>query len=155
VEGRLRPALPAEIDELWQEHWGLPIDGVEREYLPADVEGLIWDVDGTPQGLVTWWLDGDQGEVVSINAFEPGVHIGGRLLDAAEAELAKLGVRRVRIVTTNDNLRALAFYVRRGYRLVQLHLGSMDRVRAKKPDVPELGNEGIPLRDMWELEKVL
>lgn len=123
--------------------------------MPADVEGLIWDVGGQPQGLVSWWVNGDRGEVVSVNAFVQGVHIGGRLLDAAEVELAKLGVRRVRIVTTNDNLRALAFYARRGYRLVRLHLGAMDRVRAKKPDVPELGNNGIPLRDMWELEKEL
>ena len=52
-------------------------------------------------------------------------------------------------------VRALAFYVRRGYRLVRLHLDGMDRVRAAKPQVPDAGNEGIALRDMWELEKEL
>jgi len=30
-----------------------------------------------------------------------------------------------------------------------------DRVRAVKPAVAVVGNEGIPLRDMWELEKEL
>jgi hypothetical protein len=58
-------------------------------------------------------------------------------------------------VTTNDNLRAIAFYVRHGYRITKLELDSLDRVRKEKPDVPEIGMDGIPLRDMFELEKEL
>ena len=110
---------------------------------------------GAVQGLVAWSIEGDQAEIVSIEALEQGRHIGGRLLDGAEAELRSRGVRRLRVVTTNDNLRALSFYLRRGYRLVRLHLGGMERVRRAKPQVPETGIEGMPLRDMWELEKEL
>jgi hypothetical protein len=76
-------------------------------------------------------------------------------MDAAEEELRRRGVRNVHLITTNDNVRAVAFYQRRGYRLVRLHLGGMDRVRAAKPEVPLTGNDGIPLRDMWELQKEL
>ncbi len=76
-------------------------------------------------------------------------------MDVAEAELRRRGVSTVCVSTTNDNPRALAFYVRRGYRLVGLHLDAMDRVRRLKPDVSAIGNDGIPLRDMWELEKGL
>lgn len=64
-------------------------------------------------------------------------------------------MRTLRVVTTNDNPRALSFYVRRGYRLARLHADAMDRVQALKPGVPLTGNDGIPLRDMWELEKEL
>ncbi len=127
---------------------------MRREYLPAEVEGLVWrDSEGEPKGLVTWAAEGEAAEIVSLDAFVQGRHIGGRLLDAAEAELRQRGVERVTIVTTNDNLRALAFYLRRGYRLLHLHLDAMDRVRARKPQVPTVGHEGIALRDMWELEK--
>ena len=76
-------------------------------------------------------------------------------MDAAEEELRRRGVKTVHLVTTNDNHRALSFYVRRGYRLVRLHLDAMDRVRQAKPQVPLIGDDGIPLRDMWELERDL
>ena len=64
-------------------------------------------------------------------------------------------MRTLRVVTTNDNPRALSFYLRRGYRLLRLHLDAMDRVRALKPRVPLTGIDGSPLRDMWEMEKEL
>lgn len=156
TEGHAEAATPDLIDRIWRERWGLPIVSVRREYLPSDAEGLVWlGGDGQPEGLVTWSLDGDEAEIVSLDAFEQGRHVGGRLLDAAEDELRHRGVRRITIVTTNDNLPALAFYVRRGYRLVRLHLDAMRRVRARKPQVSLVGAEGIPLRDMWELEKEL
>ena len=59
------------------------------------------------------------------------------------------------LATTNDNSRALNFYIKRGYRLVRLHLDAMDRVRALKPGVPLDRWDGVPLQDMWELEKTL
>jgi len=156
-EGRLEPAPPDLIDRMLRERWGLPIIAGERVYEdPAKLKGLVWrDAAGAVQGLVAWSIEGDQAEIVSIEALEQGRHIGGRLLDGAEAALRSRGVRRLRVVTTNDNLRALAFYLRRGYRLTRLHLDGMEWVRAAKPQVPQSGAEGIALRDMWELEKEL
>ncbi len=155
-EGRLEPARPEDIDRLVREHWGAPVVCIDRLYDPADLEGLVWrDDSGEIQGLVTWAVEGDWAEIVTMDAFAQGAHIGGRLLDAAEAELMRRGVRTVVVVTTNDNLRAQAFYMRRGYRVTRLDIGGMERVRALKPGVPETGHEGLPLRDMWELRKGL
>jgi len=156
VEGSIE-AAPAElIARLWEERWGLPIVTAKREYMPPDVEGLVWlSSDGRTLGLVTWAVDGARAEIVSLNALEPRRGIGSRLMDAAEEELRRRGVRTAHLVTTNDNPRALSFYVRRGYRLLRLHLDAMDRVRQIKPQVPVTGNDGIPLRDMWELERGL
>jgi N-acetylglutamate synthase-like GNAT family acetyltransferase len=102
---------------------------------------------------VSWAISGETGEIVTIEAVESGQHIGGRLLDAAESEMRREGVRRILVTTTNDNLRAQAFYMRRGYRLVRIELDGMERVRALKAGVPFTGYEGLPLRDMWEFEK--
>jgi hypothetical protein len=41
-----------------------------------------------------------------------------------------------------------------GYRLVRVHLDAVDRVREHKPRLPEKGYEGIPMRDLWEFEKL-
>jgi GNAT superfamily N-acetyltransferase len=156
VEGEIGPASQELIARLWQEGWGLPIVTANRQYMPMDVEGLVLRAgDGNEIGLVTWAVDGDRAEIVSVQALESGRRIGSRLMDAAEEELRRRGVKTVHLVTTNDNHRALSFYVRRGYRLVRLHLDAMDRVRQAKPQVPLIGDDGIPLRDMWELERDL
>jgi len=49
---------------------------------------------------------------------------------------------------------ALRFYQRRGFCLVRVHRGAVDRSRASlKPEIPPVGAYGIPLRDEIELER--
>jgi GNAT superfamily N-acetyltransferase len=156
MEGHLEPIDQEFIRRHWEQHWGLPIVSTRQTYMPEDVHGLVWrDEWAEVQGLITWHIEGDWAEIVTVDAFQHGRHIGGRLLDGGEAELGRRGVHRATIVTTNDNLRALVFYLRRGYRLVKIALDDMDRVRSLKPQVPSEGQDGIPLRDMLELEKGL
>ena len=156
MEEQLEAADVEFIDEQWRRLWGLPVVSLERQYQPTDVEGLVCrDDGGAPQGLVTWHVDGDRAEIVTVDAFEQGRHVGSRLLNGAEEELRRQGAKWATIMTTNDNLRALAFYVRHGYRIVAVHLDAMERVRQIKPAVPETGQDGLPLRDVIELAKEL
>ncbi len=145
-----------EIDRDWREFTGgPPVVALLREYEPSDVSGGLLLGDGPTRGLVTWYIDGDVAEIVSLHA-EPQASGGGTLLmDAAEEELRHLDVKRAVLVTTSDNTKGLRFYVKRGYRLTRVYLNVMERVRRFKPDVPEVGRDGIALRDMWELEKEL
>ena len=157
MEPQVRSATAAEIEADWREFTGgPPVVGMLREYEPVDVEGILWRDEARGRaGVVTWWIDGAQAEIVSVHADPPGSGTGTRIMDAAEEELRSRGVKTVLLATTNDNVRALNFYTRRGYRLVRLHLDAMDRVRAVKPGVPPIGRDGLPLQDMWELEKLL
>ena len=149
-----RPS-PEAISKDWDQFTGgAPVFGVLRQYQPEDVDGLAWR-DGDGSGLVTWWVDGHVAEIVSLHAEPPGAGTGARLIESAEAELKRRGVTELVVATTNDNARALGFYVSRGFRLVRLHLDAMDRVREAKPKVPLSGAGGVPLRDMWELRKEL
>ncbi len=156
-EPQTRPATAGEIEADWREFTGgPPVVGVLREYEPTDVEGIVWrDEESGRSGVVTWWTDGAQAEIVSVHAEPQGGGTGTRIMDAAEHELRRRGVKTVVLATTNDNVCALSFYIRRGYRLVRLHLDAMDHVRAVKPGVPSTGREGVPLQDMWGLEKIL
>ena len=64
------------------------------------------------------------------------------------------GCARLWVITTNDITDALRFYQRRGFCLVAMHRGAVDRSRARlKPEIPAVGAYGIPLRDEIELEK--
>lgn len=76
-----------------------------------------------------------------------------RSLLASAAEVTKqAGMRRLWLVTTNDNLDALRFYQRRGLRIVDVAPGAVDAARAVKPSTPLTGEYGIPLRDELTLE---
>ena len=151
----LVPAPRALIASLWAARWGEPIVTPFAAYRPDDVQGLCLRDGGTVLALVTWAAIGEEAEIVTLDAFEAGRGYGGRVLDEAERRLAAGGTRLVRLVTSNDNTRAVAFYQRRGYRLVRLHLGALDSVRRAKPGVPLTGIGGVPLRDLWEMEKPL
>ena len=69
-------------------------------------------------------------------------------------EARRHGARRLWLVTTNDNTHALRFYQRRGFDLVRLDRGAVDRARVLKPSIP-LENDGIPMRHELELELLL
>ncbi len=108
-------------------------------------------------GIVSWLADPANGTaevralVVVTDARGHGV--GRMLCDAAVAALRELGVRRAWLVTTNDNLAALALYQKAGWRLAVLRAGALDEARRTlKPGIPALGEHGIPLRDELELE---
>lgn len=106
-------------------------------------------------GLATYRIDGPDAELMSLNATAEGQGAGTALLQAVEGAAAAAGCRRLWLITTNDNLEALRFYQRRGYRLAALYPGAVDQARRLKPAIPLLGNHGIPLHDELELEKAL
>jgi GNAT superfamily N-acetyltransferase len=74
------------------------------------------------------------------------------LLGAVEEVARAQGCRRLRLVTTNNNLRALLFYQRAGFRLVALMPGAVEESRKLKPSIPELDAAGLPISDELHLE---
>ena len=116
--------------------------------------GFVAEKDGRPVGILTYRRDGHECELAVIMALERHGGVGTALLDALLA--AVLECDRIRVVTTNDNLDALRFYQRRGFRLVALRPGAVDEARERlKPQIGTVGELGIPLRDELELELVL
>ena len=145
-----RPALV----RLARELWGTDIVvGHGVVFTPATLPGFLAERDGETVGLLTYEIDGDALEVVTIDAFPPAAGTGSALLDAAVGVARSAGCRRMWLMTTNDNLDALRFYQRRGFRLVALRPGALAASRALKPELPETGAYGIPLRDELDLER--
>jgi ribosomal protein S18 acetylase RimI-like enzyme len=106
-------------------------------------------------GLAIYELDGDACQLVTLEAFREHIGIGSALLAAVAEHARSHGCRRLWLVTTNDNLAALRFYQRRGMRLTAVHPGAVDAARAIKPEIPRIGNDGIPITDELELELAL
>ena len=125
-----------------------------------DGEGRVAMVQETWVGLITWIVDPSRAEAevraLAVARASEGKGIGRALLTAAETELRAAGVHRAWLVTTNDNLVALALYQKAGWRLSALRAGAVDEVRRTvKPGIPRNGNHGIALRDELELTKDL
>jgi GNAT superfamily N-acetyltransferase len=110
------------------------------------VQGVV------PVGLATYHVAGDDCELVTIDSTSAGVGIGSALIAAVRDAAASCGCRRVWVITTNDNLDALRFYQRRGFVLVAVHRDAVTEARRQKPQIPLIGNHGIPIRDEIELE---
>jgi ribosomal protein S18 acetylase RimI-like enzyme len=59
------------------------------------------------------------------------------------------------VITTNDNLDALRFYQRRGFRITKVHTDALKESRRLKSEIPETGLYEIPICDEIELERDL
>lgn len=113
---------------------------------PVDLPGFIAEVSTEIVGLVTYRIVADRCEVVSLDSMQPGNGIGTTLMAHVEAVAEASGCSQVWLVTTNDNLRALRFYQKRGYRIIGVDPGAVDRTRAVKPTMSLVGGSGSLLR---------
>jgi ribosomal protein S18 acetylase RimI-like enzyme len=118
-----------------------------------DGDGLIAELDGAPVGLLTFRADDSTTiELAALVVTDSGHGFGSTLVDAFIDEARRRGARYAWTVTTNDNLDALRLYQRRGFRLVALREGAVDRARETlKPSIGEVAENGIPIRDELEL----
>jgi GNAT superfamily N-acetyltransferase len=141
------------LRQFWIERWsGEEMIAHVRVIRPEDVEGFVsedWS------GLVTFCFRGNECEITSIDSLREGQGIGSKLIEAVIEEAKAKQCRRIFLITTNDNLRALGFYQKRGFSLVAVYRGAIDESRMLKPTIPLIGENGIPLHDEIELELLL
>jgi N-acetylglutamate synthase-like GNAT family acetyltransferase len=123
---------------------------------PLDHSMLIAEADGAPAGLLTYIVDGDSCEILTLHAVRQWAGTGSALIESVKTIARQAGCRTLWLLTTNDNVDALRFYQRRGFRLRVARPGAVDEARRTlKPEIPTIGEYGIPLRDEIELEQQL
>lgn len=148
VEEKDRPTVEWLTAQLWGAAEVAVHDGI---FYPAALPGFIAERAGRIAGLVTFEVRGDILEIATINALNRQEGIGTMLIEAVRAEARRRRCQRVTLTTTNDNIGALRFYQRRGFRLAAVRPGAVDRSRRQKPEIPLIGDFGIPLRDEIDL----
>ena len=157
---RVRAAQPADRDRVlaFLDERGMRYAARlgELHHAGGDEALIAEDETGAVVGVLTYVVDGADCEVSTLYAASSWSGIGTSLVEAAVEFARDAGCRRLWLVTTNDNVDALRFYQRRGFRLAELHAGAVDRSRETiKPSIPTVGDHGIPLHDELVLERRL
>jgi ribosomal protein S18 acetylase RimI-like enzyme len=117
--------------------------------------GFLAERGGVKVGYALVRIENDELEVVALEALTRRQGIGTALLGAAADEAQKARCARAWLITTNDNLDAVRFYQRRGWDLVALHRDAVTAGRHLKPEIPEVGDYGLPIRHELEFELLL
>lgn len=142
--------------DLVDREWGPP-GIVTRGKLHDTVKlsGFIAIENNEPTGLITFHVEENECEIVSLNSLKEKRGIGSALIDAVRQAAKTHGCRRLLVITTNDNTRALRFYQKNGFHIRTVYPNALDISRKLKPTIPLTGIDDIPLQDEIELEMLL
>ena len=159
--------LEYEISELQDNHrpWVKEMLAVEWGGSVVVTRGRMHDASSLPGfialagerrvGLVTYRIVDESCELVTLNSLVEGQGIGSALVQSVKGAAEAVNCHRLWLITTNDNVKALRFYQKRGFHITVIHCDAIGESRKLKPSIPIIGLDGIPIRDEIELEIIL
>ncbi len=130
--------------------WGTPVVSRGVAHDAPELPALLAVTGDEIVGLATFHFAGGDCELVTLDALREGQGIGSALLTAVGEEAGRRGCGRLWLITSNDNVNAIRFYQRRGMRLIAVHRDAIDEARRIKPNIPLIGEHGIPIHDELE-----
>ena len=152
ISERTRPLVDRQVAE----SWGGP-------YIVS--KGILHDTrshagfaaleDGEVIGYILYNIASGDCEITVLECMRPGRGIGSALINEVLRIAREARCRRVWLITTNDNTRAIRFYQRVGFALGAVHINAMDAARRLKPQIPLTGDDGIPIQHEFEFEITL
>ncbi|MCA1053820.1 GNAT family N-acetyltransferase [Rossellomorea aquimaris] len=140
--------------DFFLKHWG----GTEMiistgHYDCLSLDGFVCMEGHLIKGVLTFIEKGRKVEVVSLDAVEKGKGIGTLLIKELEKAVMGEEVSSIELITTNDNMDALAFYQKKGFRIVKIIPDAVAGARKQKPSIPHYASNGIPIMDEILLRK--
>jgi GNAT superfamily N-acetyltransferase len=145
------------IAELMIRHWGSPrmLVGMHTyDVSEIDAHGLF-DAEGKLLAFVSWKMRDKNMVLCALHSLYEGQGYARQTLQHLKAHARDIGARAIRSMVSNDNMPALAFYQKNGFRFATLYVGAVDAYRAVMPGMITHGYMGIPVHDALELELIL
>ncbi len=144
------------LESQWIETWGSKtlVSKGKKIHL-EEQRGYIVSEISVPIGFITYSINGSEMEITSLLAKREQAGVGKMLIDEVKEGARISGVKRIWLVTTNDNTHALAFYQKNGFSICGIRENIMEEYRKLKPEIPLAGYNGIPVRDEIELEYLI
>ncbi|MCP4246641.1 MAG: GNAT family N-acetyltransferase, partial [bacterium] len=115
IEDRDRPAIADFIERHWQSKM---VMSRGQRYYPHEQDGFIEWRDEKIVGLLTLRSNGEAMELLTLNSTLEGQGIGSALMLMSFDLARDQNLTSIWLTTTNDNLGAIGFYQRLGFRIV-------------------------------------
>ena len=147
-----RPAVNQFIQELWFST-EMAIRG--RLVDMTGLDGIAVFEENTIIGLLTYEIANEECEIISLDSKCENQGIGSELIKRVVEIVRGQGCRKLKLITTNDNINAIKFYQKRGFDMVHLYHNALEESRRLKPSIPMVGEYGIPLMHEIEFEMQL
>lgn len=141
------------INTFIKQHWystTMIIRGKEIDM--TKVDGFYFSEEENIIGLITYLVYNDILEITSLNSLRENQGIGSKLIEAVIHEAKEKNIKKIVLITTNDNINAIKFYQKRGFDMAHLYRNALDISRKLKPEIPLIGENSIPLRHEIEFE---
>ena len=119
------------------------------------LDGFLAIKDNKIIGLITYIMEENECEICSLNSFIENKGIGTNLINTVIQYAKTNKCLRVKLITTNDNIRGLEFYQRRGFLLSNIYKNAIENSRKIKPQIPLFADNGLPISDEIEFELIL
>lgn len=145
-----------EVTDFIIQHW-LSAEMVIRGHIVdmTKVDGIIVFDKKKIAALLTYDIKDDVCEIISLDSLAEGKGTGSLLIEKVIAAAREKHCKKVVVITTNDNIRAIRFYQKRGFDMAKLYRNALDVSRRLKPQIPLIGENDIPLRHEIEFEYTL
>ena len=144
------------ITKYLKENWGSDFVVTKgNTYRSNDVLGFIAEIEKERVGIGLYHIYKNECEIVVLESMQENIGIGTLVLERIIEKAKSIKWFRIWLITTNDNVKALRYYQKRGFELVALYRNAIVESRKIKPEIPMFGNDGIPIKDEIELEIVL
>lgn len=149
LDATYRDSVNAYIRYLWG---GPHIVTLGNLYDTSNLPGFVAEGDGALLGAVLYRMANGECEVSALLSLVQGIGVGTKLLDAVVEAAKTHQVRRLWLITTNDDTHAIRFYQKYGFSLKAVHIGAFEVTRKLKNELPVQGNDGIPIEHEFEFE---
>ena len=153
ARSEIQDAHREEVARFIEQYWhGRMVMSGGKAFYPHQEEGFLERRGAEIVGLLTYHIDEQGMEILTLNSTLEGQGIGSSLMLSAIDRARERGCNRIWLTTTNDRLRVIDFHQRLGFRMVAIKLGIVDEARKKKPEIPAVGERGVPIHDEIVME---
>lgn len=124
-----------------------------KAYNLLEHKGIIAnDEESEILGILIYRIEGKECEILLLESFKSGVGVGSKLIEEVRKRCELERVKRLWLITSNDNTYSMKFYQKRGFDMVAVHKDAIKEARKREPSIPFNGVDDIEIKHEVEFE---
>ena len=153
---KLTENIRDKVNKILMEEWEATDIIIRGEIIDGTkLDGFVALKDNEIIGLITYMIENNECEICSLNSFVENKGIGTALINKVKEYSKENNCIRLKLITTNDNIRGIEFYQRWGFTFANIYINAIENSRKLKPEIPMYADNGLPIRDEIEFEMIL